>query len=220
MVLFLGVLTPGLLFFYFGGHGLAENDEVYLLPEDVRKSPDGASVIQRSTAIKLSELVQMTFERRPNIKALFILDNCRSSITPKKASSGPDGLTSSFRLRLGQEAKTDQYSGLAVFYATGQNSAALVSPRNTSYFTDALIEAFNGWSRIGGERSVGTSDEISLSTIEQYIRQRVKELIEADQFKPNQVPVLHLDRLDPKSLVFNIPGEEDPPAPYEGKILL
>ena len=215
------VPNPGFLFFYFGGHGLSEQDEVYLLPEDVRKGADGTSVIQRSTAIRLSDLIQMTFERRPNIKALFILDNCRSSITGERTLSGSDGLTSNFRLRLGQGAKEDQYSGLAVFYATGQNREALVSPKKkTSYFTDALIEAFQGWSSIGGERSTGSSDEISLSTIEQYIRQRVKELIEADEFKPNQVPVLHLDRLDPKSLVFNIPGEYDPPAPYEGKILL
>jgi uncharacterized caspase-like protein len=133
-----------LLFFYFSGHGLAQDGESYLLPSDVRLSA------MQQTAIAISD-VRRIMDQSEAAARVILLDACHSGAAIGKAVPQ---MSEEFIRRVFEEAE-----GSAVLASCKQGQQSWEWPETgNSVFTHFLLEALQGKADGDGKGFVTVSD--------------------------------------------------------------
>lgn len=154
------------------GHGVTDSEGRYqFLPLDVDPAKLSATAIPGSTISSLASSL-------PG-KVLVFLDTCHSgALRSVIRNSNPDRLTIDL---------TQPESGVIVFSAsTGDGSAQENQVWGNGAFTKALLEG------ISGEADMRKKGEVTVTGLDFYVSQRVKELTNGKQLpttaKPNTIP--------------------------------
>ena len=156
-----------LLFFYFSGHGIEENGESYLVPQDVNQ------VIMRDSAVSISRVKEIMIEAPARAKVI-VLDACHSGA--KISGKGDKRMSDAFVRRVFEEAE-----GITILSSCKQGELSYELPtRDHSVFTHFFLKALEGESDRDGKGFVTVQDA------NLYIVDRVKQW--AAQNKHVQTP--------------------------------
>lgn len=156
-----------LLLFYFGGHGVEQNGQQYLLTRDADLS--SSDLVQRST-IALADLRKRMDGLNTNGR-LLILDACRETVESLKSSGGVGGSAAVSKDFLvagaGWSAGQDKASGTFFGCHEGQK---VYHGQEGSFFGNALVDGLSGKAR-------DNQGQVTVKSLSEYVSKSVPEAV-------------------------------------------
>jgi|GEM_PF-5963801 len=156
-----------LLLFYFGGHGVEQNGQQYLLTRDADlSSPD---LVQRST-IALADLRKRMDSLNTNGR-LLILDACRETVDSLKSSGGVGGSAAVSKdfLVAGAGWSTGQDKASGTFFGC-QEGQKVYHGQDGSFFGNALVEGLNG-------KAKDDQGQVTVKSLSDYVSKVVPDAV-------------------------------------------
>ena len=181
---------------YYSGHGDKIDDKFYMLPSNYnRDSP-------MSTSIDYRKEIREAFLDKMKCKRILFFDACLSGAA-KNETLTPDELQLAI-----QNANSKDAGMVSIASCTSDELSYESKNSENGIFTEALIEALNGdpVELNSGQLISVTNDNkmVNIGELYDFLELRVRDLIQAVDYRKSQKPTLTVDDLDRDLDIFII----------------